>query len=458
MQLDAQTTLTLSPTTTVRGGGSFDTNSLAYIGSNQSLANATTLINQGLISSDIAGKRLIIRPNFFTNQGIVEARNGADLEFYNDGGNYNSWSNATGTIRLLDGANAYLGNTVQSSNIGNYDGAGGHTTLTGTIDNTGQIWNFTAALGPWINSGLIKGGTVNIQSGASLTMGGGSVDGITLNGDVNVTSLAIRNGINLNGTLHLSQPGAYVGFTAPFASGLTGGTIAFEGLFGAPTRLAAGSLNGTTATEFVIGPAATIRGGIGEIYTNSYSTIINQGLISADRPGEAITIYLSRFQNEGIIQAINAGQIIFIPPGPPLEGGDGTLLNSGLLSVQLGTQMTVDGALVQGSTGTLALWAGPDGATGSIWANEIDAAGTLRVSLAPGFVPGQGDAFRLLSTTDLNGHFDHLDLPSLPQGLLWNTSNLYSDGYVNVVPAPSALALMFGGSLLCLRRRRKGGA
>jgi hypothetical protein len=455
MQLDAQTNLTLSPTTVVRGGGSSSTSSNAYIGSNQNLANATTLINQGLISSDIAGKRLIIRPNFFNNQGTVEARNAADIEFYNDGGNYNSWSNATGTIRLFSGSHAYLGNTVQSSNIGNYDGAAGQTIVTGTIDNSSQTWNFTPSYGPWTNFGIVKGGTVNVQSGASFTVDGGTLDGIALNGDINVTGgLSIRNGISLNGTIHMVQPGGGIGFTAPFASGLAGGTIAFEGLFGANTRLAAGSINGTTPTEFTIGPAATIRGGIGEIITNSFSTIINQGLISADRPGESITIYLSRFQNEGTLQAINGGNLIFIPPGPPLTGGDGELNNTGLLSIALGTSVTIDGLFTQAASGTLQLWAGADGETSRLWASTIDAGGTLRLGLAPGFVPVQGEVFHLLDAVDLQGHFDHLELPQLPQGWSWNTSTIYGDGSIRAVPEPGVLAMILGGTLLCVRRRR----
>jgi hypothetical protein len=450
MQLDPLTTLTLSPTTTVRGGGS-SSSSNAYLGSNTNAANATTLINQGVISSDVAGKRIIIRPNFFTNQGLVEARNGADIEFYNDGTNYSSWSNATGTIRLLDGAHAYLGNTVQSSNIGNYDGVGGQTIITGTIDNTNQTWNVTPALGSWTNSGVIKGGIVNIQSGSSLTMAG-TLDAVTINGDVNALGLSIRNGASVNGTIHMIQPGGIIQFNAPFTSGLTSGTVAFEGLFGSPIRLVAGTPGGTTPTEFVIGAAATIRGGIGEIFTNSFSTIINQGLISADRPGESITIYLSRFQNEGTIQAINGGSLVFIPPGPPLLGG-GEFYNTGALTVALGASVDVQGLFSQTSTGALNLWLGSD-TLSQLSASEVEAGGLLHVALEPGFVPVDGQAFRLLDSTDIHGLFSRVDLPPLPDGLLWSTSSLYTDGSVRVVPGPGALAILVGG-LLCVGRRRR---
>ena len=51
--------------------------------------------------------------------------------------------------------------------------------------------------------------------------------------------------------------------------------------------------------------------------------------------------------------------------------------------------------------------------------------------------------------------FGSLDLPALPAGLSWDTSELYSTGTVAVVPEPTVLALLCIGGCLLLRKRRR---
>jgi len=52
--------------------------------------------------------------------------------------------------------------------------------------------------------------------------------------------------------------------------------------------------------------------------------------------------------------------------------------------------------------------------------------------------------------------FDALNLPSLGGSLSWDTSTLYTDGIVSVVPEPSIIGLLTvcGLGLALLRRRR----
>jgi hypothetical protein len=58
----------------------------------------------------------------------------------------------------------------------------------------------------------------------------------------------------------------------------------------------------------------------------------------------------------------------------------------------------------------------------------LAAAGTLHVSLNPGFTPFSGDSFDILDWTSLSGTFSTLDLPTLGGRIVWDSSHLYDSG------------------------------
>jgi len=72
--------------------------------------------------------------------------------------------------------------------------------------------------------------------------------------------------------------------------------------------------------------------------------------------------------------------------------------------------------------------------------------GTLEIDLIFGFMPSLGQTFDIINGTT-TGHFSSFSLAPLPNGLRWNTSNLYSTGEISVVPEPSTLALFGVGGL-----------
>ena len=79
--------------------------------------------------------------------------------------------------------------------------------------------------------------------------------------------------------------------------------------------------------------------------------------------------------------------------------------------------------------------------------------GTLSVTNIDGIL-SNGQLFQLFDITDSTGTFSSLTLPSLDSGLTWNTSQLYTQGTIAVIPEPSALWLTALSGLLCFRRRR----
>ena len=61
--------------------------------------------------------------------------------------------------------------------------------------------------------------------------------------------------------------------------------------------------------------------------------------------------------------------------------------------------------------------------------------GVLEVSLADGFMPNVNDSFDILDWGSRTGTFSTLYLQPLDAGLVWNTSQLYTDGVLSVAAA-----------------------
>ena len=81
--------------------------------------------------------------------------------------------------------------------------------------------------------------------------------------------------------------------------------------------------------------------------------------------------------------------------------------------------------------------------------------GSLDVVFIDGFAPTNGASFDLFNWDGgVNGTFSDINSSTLPEGLSWDTSNLYTNGTVTVIPEPSVLALVgiFGSGLWLVRR------
>lgn len=71
------------------------------------------------------------------------------------------------------------------------------------------------------------------------------------------------------------------------------------------------------------------------------------------------------------------------------------------------------------------------------------------------YTPAVGDQYSILDLGDVTGEFASVNLPSLDEGLAWDTSELYSLGNLSVVPEPSSSVLLILGGLLMAGRRRR---
>jgi hypothetical protein len=82
--------------------------------------------------------------------------------------------------------------------------------------------------------------------------------------------------------------------------------------------------------------------------------------------------------------------------------------------------------------------------------------GTLALNNT-GYTAVYGDSVDLFDWTTTTGSFSSITGTDLGGGLSWDTSSLYSNGVILVVPEPSTYALLVAGgvgSLLMFRRRR----
>src|SRR5262249_52944198 len=84
----------------------------------------------------------------------------------------------------------------------------------GVLDSTGATLTLGAGTGPLtLAGGTLKGGTVNASGGAKVivTAPGGTLDGVTLDGDLDLTAagafLGVADGLTLNGIVSLGDPG-----------------------------------------------------------------------------------------------------------------------------------------------------------------------------------------------------------------------------------------------------------
>lgn len=449
--------VTLSAGTTIRGGGPSFTTPECYIGSNLRPEYPVTLVNYGLISGDVASTEIGIQMYRTVNRGVIEGKDGGRVRFLQDPGY--TLDNTNGVLRVSNGGKIELGSTVRSDQLGTIDNQGGRFFIMGLIDNGGRTMTINTPL-LMSNYGTIKGGTIEFSGAGSLTSVGQSrLDGVTINGDIFLGdtisgggALTLRNSFVLNGTLRANVPGGKIESQTPLT--LTSGTFAFD----AP----AGGENTdilSYAGLLTLGSGVTVRGGGVRFLTNpSTGTILNQGLISADRDGLAVTFHTVRFGNEGTIQAINGGQVIYVNP-PLLEPGDvPAMTNTGTIALGAGSAFRIDGVLALTPFSTLAvtLTDNAEVASGVVIADGMELGGTFRLSFASGYRPAAGHAFRVLASGDISGAFSRVIAPEPGAGLAWDFSSLGTVGIVRVVPSPGT-GLLAGLALFAAVRRRRGG-
>ncbi len=321
-----------------------------------------------------------------------------------------------------------------------------------------------------LDRSTIKGGTITTRDGAKLLCVNNipsTLDGVTLNGDLDVTAplarIFIRNGINLNGTVFIDRGG---NVTFPGTQSLSSGTIICGGL---NTSFYGNSLTvPDNNTALTLGANVVLRGNILSIGGNG--ALVNQGLISADggsgplsiatksytnsgtndcRNSGVLSISSSTWTNTGLIRATGSGSVSLNNSWSNagiLEMTDSTINLGGTFTVpQLGTLRRSGGTVRLGGvlnlTGdTLAL----NGATGS-WIMDR---GTIK-----GGTVTQSDGAKLICVNNIPSYLDGVSI----QGDLDVTSQLARVFIRNGLTITGAVLIDRGGNLTFSGNQAFGG-
>jgi len=382
-------------------------------------------------------------------------------------------SNSTGTYTLSGGTLTGAGTLKIGTDNGGGAGSGTFNLVGGTLNpNTIQVgaggtfnvntdWTYSGTL--MVNNGTLNasGRTFALGPGGTLTLNGGTVRAGTFDTDtgftwnsgtmefsnsltvatgepfgatVNVTdnrALEVTNTLTVDdgGTVNLSGGTLTVGTLdltdATGAVNWTGGTFNYDTL-----GVGAGTFSGAGRTLSVgAGDTVNLSGG-----TLKVGTIDHTGGGAFGFTGGTLSV--NTFQGD----LTNAGGTLAPgdSPGATMINGDYTQQAGGTLKIELG-------GLAQGTeydflkvTGALSL------------------GGTLEVVLYGGFNPQYGNTFDLLDWGSLSGTFATVNLPSLGEGLVWDTSKLYTTGEIKAVPEAPTLWLFTLGGVVCWLIRRRG--
>ena len=374
-----------------------------------------------------------------TNGGLLKSGNG--LLVLTGGNNYSGGTTiAGGTLRANDGA--ALPTT-------------GNLVLAGGILEAASMVTFTRGLGAgggqvqWTASGgfSAKGGKFTIAIGGTasptaLTWGSGgfvpSGSALIFGSPTADRETEFRNAINLGGdvrTVTVNDNPAAPGDLASLSGVLSNGSLLKSGSGVLLLKVSPTYTGATTIAE------GTLR--------LMPSTTLASTVIEVDAGATFDVSAVSGY-------SLAAGRVL---------KGEGTVLGN----------ITVRGTLAPGSSpGVLSVTGSVTYANGSTLEIEIggeergidydvvDASGamtvasgaTLSVSLIDDFAPVMGDEFDIMDFSTIAGEFTTYSLPALGDGLVWDTSGLYTDGTIGVTPEPATFAMVVGGLAIAFLRRR----
>lgn len=300
---------------TLSGGRYFLDGTFKFNGANvQTLGAGTTLVMNG------AAAQILNQTNnanalaaFSVNNGTFDIRNG-----FNHGA-ANNFLN-TGIISVSEGSTFYTSTNFTNSGTllaSGVSGAGNVNITNSTVDQSGGgILNAGDKGVYFINNSSINGGTLTSSGTGKFTFafsGSNVLNGVTVSGNVDLASnqgaTRVTNGltfgaggvINLDNNSVLSMTNSNtIGGTGSIVFGASGGNaVAID----------------VNSSVLTLGSGVTIRGQngvIGSQYFNSSAStsLINNGLISADVSGGTITMAGAPVTNNNILEAKNGGTLL----------------------------------------------------------------------------------------------------------------------------------------------------
>jgi T5SS/PEP-CTERM-associated repeat protein/probable HAF family extracellular repeat protein len=331
-------------------------------------------------------------------------------------------SSGRGALDILDGG------TVLNTDgfIGFNPRSDGHVRVSGagsTWDNSGVLHVGSSGRG---TLEIVHGGTV-VNTDGFIGFNSGSLGAVVVSGAASAwnNSGSLHVGSSGRGTLEIVNGGTVLstdGFVGYNRS--SQGTVTvrdkgshwdiFGSLYVGGSKNAAGGTGQVTIRD---GGAVNVRGSLkvwnnGTVRVSGGSLTTNSVTLAAD----------SILSGLGIIDApVTVDNGATVSPGDPV----------GIL--------TVLQDYTQDSMGELLIELGGT-SPGEFDVLDIGGAaslnGNLQVDLIDPFTPSAGDVFDILNWGSLSGTFETVNLPTLADGLSWDTSDLYVTGTLGIFPGP----------------------
>lgn len=391
---------------TVGGAGSLWNNSSGALTLGTGTGSGTLLIEEGGAVTSLSS-RIATSANAHGNATVTGVGSQWDIQ-----NSLTIANRGAGTLTIESGG--LVENLT--GHIGLFSGSTGTVTVTGagsTWTNTGSLFiggSTTSAGGSGtlniLSGGLVDAQDLKIWADGSVNLNGGTLSVNQLLFDVPTPASFVHT----LGTLEIRQQDTYInaGVTADLTAGKT---------------LKIGQMTAVTT-----GGAINLHGGVLDTATLDLTAGGTFDFLSGTLVADAVLGTLNQYG--GTLAPGNS-------PGTTEVSSDYNL-NSGTLAIEIA-------GLTAGSehdeviiSGTLNLGAGS----------------VLYVTLIDGFTVSNGDTFDILDFSSVTGTFGTLNLATLNGGLQWDTSSLYTDGSLTVVPEPSSLAILAMAGLLVTRRRR----
>lgn len=455
---------------------------LQFDGGTMSIANATvhsmgTLLGNGQLTARVAGLEgstisadgdLLILGSMdtidgFSSLGKVTVSSQLVLQDADRAELNGLTSLEGGSILAANGV--LIGGTLEGSGIVSAEvlvGAAGHITANAGTLTLGDATSF---------NGFQSQGKIDIQSGATLeirTRGFATLGTFTtLSGG----TLRTANGLGLGVGQNLVGTGVVEG---TFAGGVGSRIIATGSLAIGDDAVSAFTHRGelytgahtvelVTGNRAALGSLTTLGDATGDgtliadngFYIDFPNAITGHGTLqSTSDIGRAII-------NNGSILGDSASERIVIEGYVKGVGEFDNVQFNGTFAPGLSPAITRGGNFFFGPSSILEMEIGgliPGSEHDAIWADGLLALdGTLDVLLINGFSPELGNEFNLFNWGTLEDEFHTFNLPSLNDGLAWDTSRVYSTGVLGItaVPEPgSGIAILLLGLGISQRRKR----